>query len=197
MSGHNVRDLQRNNLLLSPSQRIVGGKTYQLIYRVSGARQRTIRAIGERIGKDKNWVRVGMPTATENSVGFVVKASSVGRDSFTVDGMTSNLKTVDPFGPGVATLVYVVPINLGTQTDKAPADNTAAAAQTREMTRTTLGETAGKITGIPGKIIGGLTGKARGFFNFFFTRGLMLIIVLIIGVFFVLPKIPPLLRELK
>ena len=194
MSGKSVRELERNNLLMSPSQRIGGAKTYQLIYRVSGARQRTINAIGEALDDSLNWFRVGQPSAVGNSVGFVVKAQENTRKAFTVDGMLGGLRTVDPFGPGHGRLTYFIPINLGTQAEIAPQDNTASAAQTREHTRTVIGETAGRLAAIPGKIISG----ARGFTNFIFSKGLVVIIVLIIGLFVLLPRITPaLVKALK
>ncbi len=193
MSGVNVRELERNNLLMSPSQRIGGTKTYQLIYRVSGARNRTIKVIGEALDESPNWFRVGQATATQNSAGFVVKASR-NRKAFIVDGMLSGLRTVDPFGPGHGRLTYFVPVNLGTQADIAPQDNTATAAQTREHTRTVIGETAGRIAAIPGNIIGGL----RGLTNFVFSKGIIVLIVLVVALFFLLPRITPgLVKALK
>ena len=187
MSGHKVRELERNNLLMSPSQRIGDSKTYQLIYRVSGVRKRTINAIGEAIDDSRNWFRVGLPSATGNSVGFVVKAQRNTRNSFTVDGMLTGLRTVDPFGPGHGRLTYMVPINLGTQADLAPQDNTATAAQTREHTRTVIGDVVGGVVAIPRKVIGG----ARGVFGFLFNRGIVLVVILVIGLFFLLPRISP------
>ena len=193
MSGRNIRELERNNLLLSPSARVPSGKTYQLIYRVSGSLTRTRRAIKARLDRSENWIRIGEATTASNTISFSVKAK-LNRNAFTIDGMLADLRTVDPFGSGRATLTYIVPINLGTQAERAPQDNTATAAQTQEHKRTVIGETIGRITAIPGKFVGGV-GRL---FGFVFSRGLVVLIVVIIGVFFVLPRVTPgLVKALK
>ena len=181
------RDLDRNNLLDMPSQILQPGRTYQLIYRFSGPRARVIRAVREKLVDSPNLFIVGPPTVSGNAIGYVVKISSLRsrRTASTVDGVTGPLKEVDPFGPGSAKLTFMLPITLGSKQQRTAQDTTSAATGMRQHTRTLVTSVTEKLAGIPRGAVGGL----RGLFDFFFKRSIIVIVLLVAGIFFILPRL--------